>query len=277
VDGLTITARAENDTTLPEGASMEVSEIRAGEDAYNVFVDALRDELGEDEDLGNARMIEVHFFDEDGDEVIPQGPVQMTVAYDGSLNASKALRPCVATIGGASGISINSHVSLSRSQEGSSYTFTQSDFSGVICTYVAGKLKYRTDTVEAACDGMTAKLGYSAEAKVPSGASLTLREIAPGTQEYEACLSRVGGNGGATVRFFEAGLDLNGINIEPEQAVKLTFIVDHAADFAAVTCIHDGAAFSPSLEHKKNGSTAVTFEADGLGIFALSLESAEEA
>ena len=266
--GVTVTADCAG-AGLPEGARLILKTLTAEDQGYEAYLDTLRQSLG-DAELGSARFIEVRFVDETGAEVEPQEPVKLSVSVDGKLNASRALLPGVATLGGNDDPSLNADVALTRTDNARQYDFAQADFDGVICAYVAGNLKYKKDAVEAAAGDVTAKLAYESESHVPAGSTLEFREITPDSDEYDTCLARLGEIAeDETVRFFEIGLELNGMPVEPQGSVRLTIAADQPAAEVRAVRLNDGQFFPTKVTRRINGQTSVRFDVNATGIFAL--------
>ena len=266
--GVTVTADYGDKAALPEGTRLIIKVLSPEDRGYEDYMRSLRQSVGEAE-LAEARFVEIRFVDESGAEVQPQGPVKLSVSVDGKLNASRALLPGVATFGAAAP-SINPEVELTRTDAARQYDFEQSNFDGVICAYVAGDLKYKKDAAEAATGDVTAKLAYEADSHVPVGSDLIFREITPDSDEYDTCLARLGDIAdGETVRFFEIGLELNGLEIEPQGMVTLTIACDQPADDVRAVRLNDGQFFPTKVNHRINGQTSVRFDVNATGIFAL--------
>ena len=268
-EGIRVTADLTKSSLIPKDAQMVIEVVSPEDEGYDAYVELLRESLTEGE-LGYARFVEVHFLDDQGNEVVPEEGIALTVTHLEKLNASRALKPGVATIGGGDGVSFNTDVSLSRADESSTFAFEQDEFGGVICTYVSGDLKYKKNAIEAATDGATAKLGYTAEAGVPAGCALQLREILPGSEEYALCMGHLENlSDKETVRLFEVGVTLNGMDIQPRGPITLTFNLFQSGETARALRISDGQTCEARLTHRLNGMTSVRFDSDGAGIYAL--------
>ena len=264
-----VTANYDADEDVPDGATVEVYIIKPGDEGFDAYVDLMREMMDGDDELGEARFIEVRLVDGEGEAFEPESPVKLGVTYVDSLNASRALHPGVATIGGRDGIDFNPDVRLTRLDEGCRFEFEQADFEGVICTYVAGALKYKKNAVQAEDGDVSAKLAYDANSRVPAGTELNLREIKAGDEDYDLCLAHVDAEKGETVRLFEVSLALNGMAIDPVGEVTLSIACPEKARSVRVMRVGDDESFPAKLTRRKNGKLSVKFKADDVGIFAL--------
>ena len=264
-----VTANYDADEDVPDGATVQVNVIKPGDEGFDAYVDLMRETMDSDDELGEARFIEVRLVDGAGEAFEPESPVSLSVTYVDSLNASRALHPGVATIGGKDGIDFNPDVRLTRLDEGCKFEFEQADFEGVICTYVSGALKYKKNAVEAEDGDVNAKLAYDANSRVPAGTELNLREIKAGDEDYDLCLAHVDAEKGETVRLFEVSLALNGMSIDPVGEITLSIACPEKARSVRVIRVGDDESFPAKLTRRKNGKLSVKFKADDVGIFAL--------
>lgn len=264
--GMTITADVPADAMLKGSVRLEVDLIGRSDDRFEDCVEALRDELGGDE-LGWARCIRVRFVDSEGNRVKPQVPVTLTVDYSEKLAASVTLTPAVATIG--ADVDIDRHVTLTRRGSACRFEFEQSDFDGIICTYVAGDMRYGSNVMKVKGDGNTLRLACTAASKVPAGAALSLKEIKPGSGAYNRYLSQIDVGLNETVRFFEVKLSYNGMTVEPEGHLTLSLNCAQDASAARVAHLDSGRVRNARLSHRKNGRVVVDFDANGVGVFGV--------
>ena len=267
-NGVTVTADYGDGSALPVGARLTLRTLTAADRGYDEYLEALRDALG-DAELAAARFIEARFVDENGGEIVPSGPVKLTLSVDGKLNASRALLPGVATLGDSDKPGINADVALTRTDTARQYAFEQEDFDGVICAYVAGNLKYKKDAVEAASGDAAARLAYEVDSRVPAGTRLVFREITADTDEYATCLARLGDIDDEVARFFEVGLEINGLEVQLGGPVTLTIACDQPTGDVQAVRLNDGQIFPTKVTRRLNGQTSVRFEIPATGIFAL--------
>ena len=261
-DGITVTAVAGAEAALPENARVVVR----GAEGDASRLRRLAKALGSDSALSFVRFVEIGFTDEDGRTVEPQAAVSLTVEF-GQSAGSGSLRPGVALMKDKRA-EVDRAVVLTRRSGGSSFAFEQRDFDGVIAVFATGVMKCRRGSLSATDGDARAALNYAASAGVPDGAGLTLRTIDAGSGRYDDLTAQLAAAAqipeGAAVRFFELGLELNGIGYNIDDVAAVEIDCGQSAGGARVVCLEEGRATGVS----SNGSV-VRFNTNTLGVFAV--------
>ena len=267
--GITVTAVVEAGAELPVDTAMVVKGISGKK-----YDRKLNRALHDGDALTYARFMEIGFVDADGAAVWPGAPVSVTVEIGEHISGGSGQTPGVALVGD-DGVSVSREVALERENSAASFSFEQQDFEGVIGVFTTGVLKCRRGSLKAEDGDARAQLTYAASSGVPDGSELTFREIGQGDSEYAELLAKLDDvPGDAEVRFFEIGLERNGVDYNLDDTAQLEITCRQQASDAKVVCIEDGRTLRAELTQRKNDHCAVKVNANTLGIYALITGSA---
>ena len=84
-DTCSISVVYDEDAGIPEDAFLQVEEIPAGTEDYDAFLAGAREQLAENENIDAARFFDIKILDQDGQEIEPLTPVNVTVKLTDDL------------------------------------------------------------------------------------------------------------------------------------------------------------------------------------------------
>ena len=162
--------------------------------------------------------------------------------------------------------------------DGEGETVTESAVTVAEVRCEAGELNYvGTD--------YSVRLSYGEDAGIPVGAEIAVREIVPGTEEYEAYWEQAGlalelDKSSAAARFFDITILFGGEEIEPTGAVQVEIVCAQPEDLnteaVKLDVVHiDGEGDATVLDAQDNsaaedeGVTAASFETDSFSVFGV--------
>jgi len=222
---------------LPEGTTMQVAPVKAKE-----IQDAVQAAL-EKEDAGKVdeiQAVDITFLNADGEEVEPAVPVNVRFTSKQIAKAAKAdQQPLVAHIDDkgkaelVEQLSDDELESRDLAREANELLFDADAFSVYAVVYT---VEITADVMTADGETYTVTVECDQDAGIPEGSELNVREIQPGTDEYQGYL-----NDSATkldvkseeisfARFFDIEITHNGEKIEPLAPVKVSISYDQGLE-----------------------------------------------
>ena len=132
-------------------------------------------------------------------------------------------------------------------------------------------------------DDFTVTAEFDSDAKLPEGTTLSVREILPDTEEYQAYFAESAQNlNGAAIqaaRFFDVTFLLDGQEIEPAAAVKIhtqyTQTVDASEDARVIHFTKDGSELLPVETERQDGEiVGFVHSQDGFSVIGYLVTSA---
>lgn len=142
--------------------------------------------------------------------------------------------------------------------------------------YLSGTLCFESDD-------FTVTAEFDSDAKLPEGTTLSVREILPDTEEYQAYFAESAQNlNGAAIqaaRFFDVTFLLDGQEIEPAAAVKIhtqyTQTVDASEDARVIHFTKDGSELLPVETERQDGEiVGFVHSQDGFSVIGYLVTSA---
>jgi len=268
-DDYTVTATVEPEAKLPGRLELKARENSPSRKNFDTLVETLRGAIEDGQPL-YARFLRVYFLDGNGDEVKPEAPVTLTVRYNEKLDFGDASAPGVVLLEDETTAGeINREVELSHHKRATTFSFSQQE-TGLLCTFISGNPDCEAGTLRAAANGISARVRYSAEALIPDGAELTIRELEPDSREYVKAVAQLEDvPEDAVVRVFDLRATLNNLLLKPDRVTETQITCRQSAQNAKVVRLWDGRVRRCALTRLDNGRARVSFKTGSFGLFAV--------
>lgn len=259
--GVTVTVDAGPEAGLPAEVELIAAESKSR-------AKALAGALGSADALTCARFVSLSLTDAQGRPVQPLAPVRVTIDIDQPLDGDGSLRPGIAKLSGDSA-EVSRDVTLTRGQDGASFTFERADVNGVFAAFTTGILKCRKGSLSAKTADAEVTMSYPASAGVPDNAKLSLAEVEASAELLMTLAAAAQVPEGAQVRFFRLGLALNGISYDIDDTAAVVLTCRQSDGNARVVCLENGKTPRAQLTALNKGRSAVAFNAATLGTYAI--------
>lgn len=228
-------------TAFPEGTTMEVSLV----ENENVIDNVSETVQGEFDVL---RAVDITFYNAEGEVIEPAEPISVVIKLQEALDAEKSKLIHI----GANETSVMDNATFEEGQ----VQFDSDEFSTYVIIITLGEPGEQVYHG----DGVTITVTYGADANLPKGTEMTVRELEEGTEEYDEYFERTrealnlegdevpeenitvedqlnalfsGGYMLESARFFDIELNYQGEKVEPAAPVDVTIAYDEPVALAA--------------------------------------------
>ena len=228
-------------TAFPEGTTMEVSLV----ENENVIDNVSETVQGEFDVL---RAVDITFYNAEGEVIEPAEPISVVIKLQEALDAEKSKLIHI----GANETSVMDNATFEEGQ----VQFDSDEFSTYVIIITLGEPGEQVYHG----DGVTITVTYGADANLPKGTEMTVRELEEGTEEYDEYFERTrealnlegdevpeenvtvadqlnallsGGYWLESARIFDIELNYQGEKVEPAAPVNVTIEYDEPVALAA--------------------------------------------
>ena len=253
-DTYTITVTYDKDAEIPEGATLEVSELANDNKEYTDYVEQAAKALAEGEEVpfvNAARLFDISIM-ANGKKVEPKAPVEVKIEYANAENLNETSEVGAVHFKESTLKTETEVMDVDvQGEEGKvdGVTFTTDSFS----IYAVVIIDKEAGTFVVEDENYKVTITYTKEANIPIGTEMTVKEITPTEERFDELWAE-------TIKKLNEGIDWNYSELEPDPRKGLS-----DAAFFDISLVYEGKEIEPNipLEVKieyKNGGVLVPDE-----------------
>lgn len=291
---VTVTDKA---SVLPAGTEISVEEITAETDKdqykqlYKDALDAVKEDGGKASGKDKTEIKFAKFYDikliSDGREITPDDSVTVTIEYDKDLQKELRVEDSdnVRVIHFAEDKKTGEtepqvldnrkdNVELEvKNKKLTEAAFDAAGFSVYGVVYTEDTII--ADYISASGETYEITVNFDEAADIPEGAELDVKEIAPGTGEYDKYLKKavkklgIDAESGPFARFFDISIVKDGKEYEPDNDVTVTIELKDMPENTGVNVVHYGLIMTDIIEGVEADAESVSFRTDAFSVYGV--------
>ena len=245
VNDATIAVFFDEAANIPAGAKLFAEEIPAGSGEYQNFLAQADPAVtgGTEKMVTAARFFNISILDADENEIQPEAPVKVVIAYKDGISITEAGDLTVVHFsedGGAPEVFTSVKNENGQSAEGIAFTTDSFSVFGLV-----GAENLAAGEIAAEVENGTVKVSYDSGAKLLPSDTLVVSEIPDGSGRYQTYMGEAGdvllGKGKAAeisyARFFDISILRDGVIVEPQTPVQISIDYTASQDLGAGTTV----------------------------------------
>ena len=294
----TVIVSYNDDAQIPDNAVLEVSEIKEDDDEYASYLEQAKSAVDKDKSVNEARFFDITIVS-DGQKVEPKAPVNVQINFAG-IEQTNTDDTQLLHYKDDKDVEVMDKAEFSKSEEQAVDT-VQFETDGFSVYGIVGTEELETRYITA--DGKTYRITvtYGPDAQIPGNATLSVREITKGTDEYFVYYNKALRAAGliltdpeiidetvlpteSTVevheiipfmpdaRFFDVSIMVDGIKYEPKAEVEVKVEYDESLAMGSgdtVSSVHfteDGDELLDAQVSENAEKQVVTHSQDGFSV-----------